>query len=90
FHKLRPREAVDFTSLTTAVSIDNSSKLKIVVGGVDPKPAVIEAITTDDLNELIKKTVKKTRIVDNDVYSRAYRKEMITVFLKRSFAELKL
>ena len=88
FKKLRPREAVDFTSLTTAVSIDSKGKIKIVVGGVDPKPIVIEGISGDDKNELIKKAVKKARIVDNDVYSRAYRKEMITVYLNRSFNEL--
>ena len=89
FRKLRPREAVDFTSLTTAIAIDNKGKVKIVVGGVDPKPLVIEGIMEDDKNELIKKAVKKARIVDNDVYSREYRKEMITVFLNRSFDELR-
>jgi CO/xanthine dehydrogenase FAD-binding subunit len=88
FRKLRPREAVDFTSLTAVVAIDNKGKVKIVVGGVDPKPIVIEGTSDDDKNELIKKAVKKARIVDNDVYSRGYRKEMITVYLKRSFKEL--
>lgn len=88
FRKLRPREAVDFTSLTAVVAIDNKGKVKIVVGGVDPKPIVIEGTSDDDKNELIKKAVKKARIVDNDVYSRGYRKEMITVYLNRSFKEL--
>ncbi len=89
FRKLRPREAVDFTSLTTAIAIDNNGKVKIVVGGVDPKPIIIEGTSADDKNELIKKAVKKARIVDNDVYSREYRKEMITVFLNRSFKVLR-
>jgi len=88
FRKLRPREAVDFTSLTTAVAIDNKGKVKIVVGGVDPKPIVVEGTRDDDKNELIKKTIKKARIVDNDVYSREYRKAMIPVFLNRCFNEL--
>ena len=90
FKKLRPREAVDFTSLTTAVSIDNAGKIKIVVSGVDPKPAVVEGTKNDDCNELINKVIKKVRIVDNDVYSRGYRKEMMGVFLKRSFIELEI
>ncbi len=88
FRKLRPREAVDFTSLTTAVAMDDKGKVKIVLGGVDPKPIVVEGTTDTDKNELIKTAVKKARIVDNDVYSRAYRKEMITVFLNKSFKEL--
>ncbi len=88
FRKLRPREAVDFTSLTAAAAIDNKGKVKIVLGGVDPKPIVIEGLRADDKDELIKKAVKKARIVDNDVYSRGYRKEMITVFLNRIFEEL--
>lgn len=88
FQKLRPREAVDFTSLTTAVSIDKSGNVRIVVGGVDPKPVLIIGTTKDDKNELIKQAVKKARIVDNDVYSRGYRKEMITVFLNQCFEEL--
>lgn len=90
FKKLRPREAVDFTSLTTAVSIDKEGKIRIVLGGVDPRPVVIEGTTSDSISELIKQAVKKARIVDNDFYSRAYRKEMIPVFLERSFEELKL
>lgn len=88
FRKLRPREAVDFTSLTSAVSIDNTGKIKIALGGVDPKPVVVEGSVHDNIEGLIKKCVKLARIVDNDFYSRSYRKEMITVFLKQSFEEL--
>ena len=89
FKKLRPREAVDFTSLTTAVSQSEIGRVRIVLGGVDPKPIVVEGKTTDDKNTLITSAVKKARIVDNDVYSRQYRKEMISVYLQRSFDELK-
>ncbi len=89
FKKLRPREAVDFTSLTTAVSVDKKGRARIVLGGVDPKPVLVEGITSD-LAGLIKQAVKKARIVDNDFYSRTYRKEMITVFLERSIEELNL
>lgn len=90
FKKLRPREAVDFTSLTTAVAKSDSGKIRIVLGGVDPKPIVVLGTQKDDKNEMIKSAVKKARIVDNDVYSRKYRKEMITVYLMRSFDELDL
>ena len=90
FRKLRPREAVDFTSLTTAVSLSADGKIKIVLGGVDPAPVIIEGKKEDDLQLLISKAVKKARIVDNDYYSRLYRKEMIGVFLARSFRELEL
>jgi 4-hydroxybenzoyl-CoA reductase subunit beta len=89
FKKLRPRESVDFTSLTTALSLNRSGEIKIVLGGVDPKPIVVQG-TLSDKKELIKQAVKKARIIDNDFYPRLYRKEMITVFLERSFAELKI
>lgn len=88
FKKLRPREAVDFTSLTTAVALNNYGKIKIVLGGVDPKPIVVEGTSSGKKEDLISQAVKKARIIDNDFYSRLYRKEMIQVFLERSFAEL--
>jgi 4-hydroxybenzoyl-CoA reductase subunit beta len=88
FKKLRPREAVDFSSLTTAVSKSENGTIRIVLGGVDPKPILVEGNVRDDKKELIKQAVKKARIIDNDFYPRLYRKEMITVFLERSFAEL--
>lgn len=88
FKKLRPREAVDFTSLTTAVSLSNNGSIRIVIGGVDPKPVLIEGTTNDNLEELIKKAMKKPRVVDNDFYSRTYRREMMEVFLQQSFKEL--
>ncbi|MBK9400179.1 MAG: FAD binding domain-containing protein [Bacteroidetes bacterium] len=90
FKKLRPREAVDFTSLTTAVSIDDKEKIRIVLGGVDPGPVLIEAALPMNSEEIIKVAVKKCRIVDNDYYTRGYRKEMIRVFLQRSFKELNI
>ena len=88
FKKLRPREAVDFTSLTTAVSHSASGKIRIVVGGVDPKPILVEGTTKDKKEELTQQAIKKARIVDNDFYSRSYRKEMILLFLQDSFEEI--
>ncbi|MBK7852206.1 MAG: FAD binding domain-containing protein [Bacteroidetes bacterium] len=88
FKKLRPREAVDFTSLTTAVTIHSTGKLKIVIGGVDPKPVVIEGTLNGNNDHYIKQALKSCRVVDNDHYSRPYRREMIQVFLTSSFSEL--
>lgn len=88
FFKLRERESLEFTSLTTAVAIDKNNKLKIALAGVDPKPVVVEGNVNDDKEELIKKAVKAARAVDNDMYSRKYRREMISVYLKRSFERL--
>jgi hypothetical protein len=55
---------------------------------VDPKPIVVQGSIRDSKDELIKLAIKKARIIDNDFYPRLYRKEMITVFLERSFAEI--
>lgn len=90
FKKLRQRESIDFTSLSTAVTINKKNKIKIVLGGVDPKPIVVEGKKADDLKELSASAAKQARTVDNDIYSRKYRKEMIAVFLENSFQELQL
>jgi 4-hydroxybenzoyl-CoA reductase subunit beta len=90
FRKLRPREAVDFTSLTTAVSLNESGRIRIVLGGVDPKPIVVEGTSAEQKENLIQQAVKKARIVDNDFFSRAYRRQMIPVFLENSFEELSI
>jgi 4-hydroxybenzoyl-CoA reductase subunit beta len=88
FRKLRPRAAVDFTSLTAAISRDDAGKIRIVLGGVDPGPVLIEGTMNDDRRELIKQALKKARIVDNDFYSRAYRRDMIPVFLEEGFRKM--
>lgn len=90
FKKLRQRESLDFASLSTAVTVNTLGKIKIVLGGVGPRPVVVEGALKDGRNELIMLAVKKARIVDNDVYTRSYRKEMIRVFLERSFKELQI
>jgi 4-hydroxybenzoyl-CoA reductase subunit beta len=90
FHKLRERESLEFTSLTVAVATDNNDKLKIALSGVDPKAIIIEGDIKDDNAQLIKKATKGARAIDNDMYSRKYRKEMIAVYLNRSFKKLKI
>lgn len=88
FKKLRQRESVEFTSLTSVVTVNKNGKIRIVLGGIDPRPVIVDGSAKDEPQELIKQAIKKSRIVDNDVFSREYRKEMIGIFLKRSFDEL--
>ena len=88
FKKLRQRESMDFTSLTSVVTVDKNKKIKIVLGGVDPKPVVVEGTDKSNLDELIAQAIKKSRAIDNEMYSRSYRREMINVFLRRSFDKI--
>lgn len=90
FKKLRQRESMEFSSLTSVVTTNKHQRIKIVLGGVDPKPIIVEGTFSDNKQELIKQAMKKSRIVANDVFSREYRKEMIGVFLNRSFNELQI
>ena len=90
FKKLRLRETLEFTSLTTAVSLNNKNDLRIVLGGVDPKPVLVKAKLNDNKEDLIKKAIKGGRAVDNDMFSRTYRRDMISVFLKEAFALLNI
>jgi 4-hydroxybenzoyl-CoA reductase subunit beta len=88
FRKLRQRESLEFTSLTTAVALNKNNKLKIAVSGVDPKPVVVESDMEINKDDLIKKVLNKSRSVENDMLSRKYRKEMIRLFLNKSFETL--
>lgn len=90
FKKLRLRESLEFTSLTTAVSINHQNTIRIVLAGVDPKPVLIEGTLNDDKEDLIKKAIKGARAVDNDMFSRTYRRDMIRVFLTNSFKEINI
>lgn len=89
FKKLRPRNSMDFTSLTAAVSVNNSGRLKIALAGVSPGPVVIESDVHAHPETLVREALKLSKIVDNDVYSRLYRREMIRVFLEESFEALR-
>jgi len=88
FFKLRERESLEFTSLTSAVSLNKNGEIKIALAGVDPKVVVIEGVLGDDLEKLIAKAIKGARTVENDMYSRKYRREMIRIYLTRSFNKL--
>jgi len=88
FKKLRIRKSLDFTSLTTAVSVSCSGRLKIAAGGVDPKPVVVEGTVKSNKDELIAKVLSKSRAINNEMFTRKYRREMIRTFLSSSFEEL--
>lgn len=88
YYKLRERQSLEFTSLTTAVALDKEGNLKLALAGVDPKAVVVQGKSGDDKAELIKQAIKGARAVDNDMYSRKYRREMIGVYLNRSFEKL--
>jgi 4-hydroxybenzoyl-CoA reductase subunit beta len=88
FNKLRQRESMEFTSLTTAVTAGKNGRLRIVLGGVDPKPVVVGGTFKSDREELIKNALKRSRAIDNEMFSRSYRREMIRVFISRSLDEI--
>ncbi len=88
FNKLRQRESMDFTSLTTVVSANKAGKVKIVLSGVDPKPVIVVGTSKSDQGELIKQALKRSRAIDNEMFSRNYRREMIAVFLSKSFDQI--
>ena len=89
FRKLRQRESLDFTSLTTAVTTSEcDGRLKIVLSGVDPRPVVIQGTRESDRKDMIKTALKMSRSIDNEVHSRKYRRKMIEVFLTESFEQL--
>lgn len=90
FKKLRQRESVEFTSLTTAVTVDKDSNLNISMAGVDPKPIIIRESLKSNKDELIIQAVKRSRAIDNDMFSRVYRRKMIKLFLEKSFVELEI
>jgi len=88
FKKLRQRKSLEFTSLTSAVAVDSAGKLKIALAGVNAGPVVVEDTIDADKANLIKLATKGAKSVDNDMYSRKYRRKMIGVFLNKSFEEL--
>ncbi len=88
FRKLRQRESLEFTSLTSAVTLDNRQQLTIALAGVDPGPVIVEANQTDDQEDMIRSALKGARAIDNDMFTRNYRRNMIRYYLQQSFREL--
>ncbi|RPI19282.1 MAG: hypothetical protein EHM58_02165 [Ignavibacteriae bacterium] len=88
FKKLRQRESLDYTSLSIAVTTDNSGNVVICMSGVDPKPVVVSGNNHIDYEAMCKEAIKNSRSVDNDMLSRKYRKEMIKIYLQQCYDEL--
>ena len=88
FKKLRHRKTLEFTSLTSAVSIDKYNKIKIAIGGIAPKPIILNINSEIDKETIINETIKKTKTVNNDMFSRKYRKEILKVYIRKSLDEL--
>ncbi|HQQ94272.1 MAG TPA: FAD binding domain-containing protein [Bacteroidia bacterium] len=88
FKKLRLRESLEFTSLTVAVSKDMQGAARLVLGGVDPKPVLLELQPGESREDIIKTALKKGRAVDNDMFSRAYRRDMIRVYIHQCLNQI--
>lgn len=88
FKKLRQRESLDFTSLTSSVSIDNGGKIRVVLAGVDPGPVIVEGTADTGADNFVKEALKKARSIDNEMLSRIYRREMIKIYITESLNEL--
>lgn len=89
FKKLRIRQSMDFTSLTSSVSVNRAGNIKVVLGGVDPGPVICPGKLDDDPSIIINQALKKSRAIDNETMTRTYRREMIKLFILQSLEELK-
>jgi 4-hydroxybenzoyl-CoA reductase subunit beta len=85
FRKIRQRESLEFSSLTSAVSVDKDNNLRIALSGVDPMPVVVKGSTGSNKEDLIKEALRKSRSVDNEMLTRKYRRDLIKVILSESF-----
>lgn len=87
FRKLRPRKSLDFSSLTVAIAV-NDTHISVGLGSVDPRPILIRGDTAEGCPPLIQAALKNTRVIDNDVYSRPYRRRMIQAFINEGYSSL--
>jgi 4-hydroxybenzoyl-CoA reductase subunit beta len=85
FRKIRQRESLEFTSLTSAVSVDKKNNVRIALSGVDPMPVAVQGSITSNKEDLIKMALSKARSVDNEMLTRKYRRDLIKVVLSESF-----
>jgi len=88
FKKLRQRHSLDFTSLTSSVSIDSSGKIRVVLAGVDPAPVIVEGTMDIAAAHFVKEALRKARSIDNEMLSRTYRREMIKIYIEKSLIEI--
>jgi 4-hydroxybenzoyl-CoA reductase subunit beta len=88
FKKLRQRQSLDFTSLTSAVSVDKDGNIRVVLGGVDPGPVIVSGNAGTERGQFIKEALRKARSIDNEMLSRTYRRNMIKVYIEESLISL--
>lgn len=79
FYKLRVRRSIDFSSLTLVLSFeDKTGMLKIGIGAVDPQPILwTYSVSENNFETFVQSKIKKIGIVDNDFFSRDYRKNLL-------------
>ncbi|GIV27127.1 MAG: hypothetical protein KatS3mg027_0941 [Bacteroidia bacterium] len=89
YYKLRQRQSLDFSSLTIA-AVKSNNVLKIGLGSVDPAPIIWEYYLNTDLvfSEWLSNKIKKVRIVDNDFFSREYRKQILQIQLENFYKKI--
>ena len=90
YRKLRQRKSLEFTSLSSAVTVNKNKELKISLSGVDSGPVTYEGNIESSSEDIVKYFLKNTRSVENDMYSREYRREMIRVYVSNSLKKLGL
>jgi 4-hydroxybenzoyl-CoA reductase subunit beta len=89
FHKLRERESLEYTSLTLAMAVDGQGNGKVAMSGVDPKAVVARwAAGALDKGALLKQLLKGARAVDNDMFTRGYRRQMVEVYLSQALGKV--
>lgn len=89
FKKLRERQSLDFTSLTSSVSSDRAGRIRVVLAGVDPAPVIIEGSQDFDSDYFVKTALRKSRSIDNEMLTRTFRRDMIKVFINESLQQIK-
>jgi len=89
YYKLRQRESIDFSSLTMACCISDNL-IKIAIGSVDPSPLywTYPLNNQESFEDWLKQKIKKVRLVDNDFFSREYRKNMLEYQLIKYYKSL--
>ncbi len=89
FRKLRARDSVDFTNLSIAMRLANGT-LHVALTGVASRPVPLRTAPTGDAASIVEQLLRACTIIDNLPFTRLYRKEMLTVFVKEGLSRLKI
>jgi CO/xanthine dehydrogenase FAD-binding subunit len=87
FRKVRPRASVDFTNLTLALLMGNGT-IRAAASGLGPGPAVVRMAEVFEPEAIAAALLARTQIIDNLVYTRLYRKEMLHALVREAVAAL--